>query len=556
MVEQGRADLAERAIQMGLVDPHGLLPCATPLAHYAALQGAVGLLRVLILDKGVDVNLRGRQGETPLHRAIDKRQERAALWLINEASGCDLNAHTRTVASPLESAVCKGMLGVVKALVAKGVDVDAVDEEGWNALAFAIRHQQEDCALHLIEAGGASWATRVRANVGERGFKTMLELAAKHGCVRVVKGLLGRMRADGVEAASPARSMEAAAEAAVIDGRVASLRVLVEEGVDVQAARSHGLRPDGGGIIAIGLLTDAVMRGDREVALYLIEQDCDPLACDANGFAPFQVVAATGQTDFLSWLLTRFRVFVDAEFGKGGSALYWAAYFGQLEMVRWLIGKGADPHRRYRGRGRRPSEIAEEQGHRAIAAYLREQEAVAAAVAAAVEREAARAEQDAAARRGAAGATARAEEAANEAMIASLATRPHGLRASMALGLISDGQSAVVQRAIERGVLSPNAVLSTRTPLVHAAAGYDAVQLLRFLILQKVCVYVVCVHRNNAPLSFYLFIHIVNVNINSTQPTKSNLTTGRRSELQGPRPVDSPAHCYQAQARAGRAVTD
>ena len=51
----------------------------------------MGLLRFLILEKGVDPNLPNRAGDTPLHTAIRSKREAAALFLISKA-GCDCDA--------------------------------------------------------------------------------------------------------------------------------------------------------------------------------------------------------------------------------------------------------------------------------------------------------------------------------------------------------------------------------------------------------------------------------------------------------------------------------
>lgn len=59
--------------------------------------------------------------------------------------------------TPLMFAAAFGMVGVMRALVVKGAEVDALDEDGETALLYAVRKKQEDEALYLLEEAGAAW---------------------------------------------------------------------------------------------------------------------------------------------------------------------------------------------------------------------------------------------------------------------------------------------------------------------------------------------------------------------------------------------------------------
>lgn len=118
--------------------------------------------------------------------------------LINEApGGCDLSARDGHGSTPLMLAAGRGLLEVVKTLVAKGVEVNVLDDDGWTALACAVDAKQEECALYLLEEASASWRGNIRDACGMKS-SSVLGLAIMTRIPRVVKALVQRMRADGV----------------------------------------------------------------------------------------------------------------------------------------------------------------------------------------------------------------------------------------------------------------------------------------------------------------------------------------------------------------------
>ena len=92
----------------------------TPLL-YAVLSGDIDTVRVL-LDAGADVNETAADGAAPLVVAVVKKHEALAIELLNR--GADANA-AGTGYAALHVAAATGQSEAVKALVAKGADVNA-----------------------------------------------------------------------------------------------------------------------------------------------------------------------------------------------------------------------------------------------------------------------------------------------------------------------------------------------------------------------------------------------------------------------------------------------
>ena len=116
----------------------------TPLMH-AAGHGLVGVMEAL-LAKGVDVEAVDSSEGRALHYALHTKQEAAALYLIQCDSPCDVNALDIDGKTPLMHAASSGVVGVMRALVAKGVDIEVADKKGKRALDHVLKCKQKAAA--------------------------------------------------------------------------------------------------------------------------------------------------------------------------------------------------------------------------------------------------------------------------------------------------------------------------------------------------------------------------------------------------------------------------
>ena len=92
---------------------------------------------------------------------------------------------------------------------------------------------------------------------------------------------------------------------------------------------------------ARSLLTDAVERGDLELAEALLQAGADPNAVDAAGDTALVLAAREGRAPLAARLLAA-GADARARDALGHTALWFAARGGQLEVVRLLIQKGVD----------------------------------------------------------------------------------------------------------------------------------------------------------------------------------------------------------------------
>lgn len=192
---------------------------------------------------------------------------------------------------------------------------------------------------------------------GGRGFGAPLADAAERLDRAGVRALLN----EGV-----------AVEAAQVDGMTAlhwaayhddgeMVELLLGAGADVGAANRYGVTP----------LSLACTNGSGEMVELLLKAGADPNAALPGGETPLMTAARTGRLGPVKALLARGAAVDAAEAYRGQTALMWAAGEGHAEVVRTLIGAGADFRTRL-GSGFTPLLFAAREGRLGVVQALLE----------------------------------------------------------------------------------------------------------------------------------------------------------------------------------------
>jgi FOG: Ankyrin repeat len=120
-------------------------------------------LAELLLDHGADGNRPDPFGEAPLLRACSDWKWQTANLLIDR--GMNVNVRGYLDLTPLLLAVMHGNGALVKKLLKKGANPDVQDEpNGWTPLMFAVCYGREDIIRSLLDANGN---VRVKARNGQ-----------------------------------------------------------------------------------------------------------------------------------------------------------------------------------------------------------------------------------------------------------------------------------------------------------------------------------------------------------------------------------------------------
>ena len=280
----------------------------------------------LLIAAGADVNAANELGATPLWLAATNGSATMVERLLE--AGANPNVSLKMGETPLMAAARSGDVPTVERLIARGADVDAREHErGQTALMWAAARRHADVARVLIRHG---------ADVHARS-KVYHQLENTAGNTNP-SGNFQMPRGGSTPLLFTARN-----------GDIPTAKVLVEGGADVDDTQASGA----------SALVVAAHSGHTPLAGYLLEQDADPNAAKA-GYTALHAAVLRGRIELVKALLdhgadpdwqvehgTPGRRF-SADYSIraqliGANALWLATKYGELEILRILVERGADP---------------------------------------------------------------------------------------------------------------------------------------------------------------------------------------------------------------------
>ena len=323
--------------------------------HSAAEGGNEGIIETL-LSSGLDINSRSKDGTTPLMVAAAKGQEKTLNFLLSKGADphlknfmgrnllhaaaeggnilivrsmlsfdIDINSKgDESSATPLIIAAMENHVEVMKYLLQKGADISlTVGSEKRNALHIASEHGSI-AAIELLLSGGLSVDSRDGAG------NTPLVCAAACGQIEAVNYLLEH----GADPLLKGKDEWSLLHFAAQSGNVIIIETMLSKGLDIDSKdETLGLTP----------LMVSIKSGKLEAAKYLLEKGADKsLKTTAGKLSPLSIAAALGSVAAIEMLLLH-GCSINYRDNGGDTPLMHAAVFGNTEIVKYLLAKGADP---------------------------------------------------------------------------------------------------------------------------------------------------------------------------------------------------------------------
>ena len=256
----------------------------TPLC-FAAYQGQAVIVRELLSEPGIGINLAYENGTTPLNFAAQKGHVEVVKLLL-AASGIKVNLATGLGATPLCVAAGEGRVEVVKLLLAApGININtATSDDRTTPLGIAAYSGYEDVVGVLLDA------PNIDIDVRKHSGATPLYLAIQENFPRIVEQLVKQGADVNLAMNDGSTPLCAAADR----GYVEIVRTLLRApALEINLALKEGATA----------LTFAAQEGHKEIIRLLLRKGADPNLAHNSGMSPLHFACLHGHTAVVEMLL-------------------------------------------------------------------------------------------------------------------------------------------------------------------------------------------------------------------------------------------------------------
>ena len=288
----------------------------TPL-HIALINNAPMSKIQHIIGLTQDVNIRNKNGDSPLYLAASRNMEQVGKLLLEK--GADIFSTNKDNNSPLRLALKES--GSVQNWLITSRTIVSTDGSGNTVLHYAADWEYANAIKTLLEKGAD-------INAKNANGETCIFNAAKSNNPQIIQLLV-----DGGASVKDRDNLGSTPlHIAVRWGAQQSAEKLIKLGININAQNSAGKSP----------LAEAVIANKYEVTKYLLENGADPNSCDSNGITILMDTIRAQNAQIVK-LLLNYGANPNLQQINGQNAYHEAAYMGNTEIIALIRNAGGNP---------------------------------------------------------------------------------------------------------------------------------------------------------------------------------------------------------------------
>ncbi|XP_062606075.1 serine/threonine-protein phosphatase 6 regulatory ankyrin repeat subunit A-like [Saccostrea cucullata] len=289
--------------------------------HYTAVGGNVDLFKYL-LSKGLNVNCTTNMGISVLHMCCASGREEMCRYLVNRYPGL-ISVIDYRGWTALHSACWGGSVEIVSFLIEKGMEINALSNDGRSILHIACLNGEYEVCEYLVEINPDL------LNVKDKTYNTVLHDAACGGNVQIVKLLIEK----NMDINAQGTNGETVLYKCCRWGKMEMCEYLVSNFPELLKIR------DNKGWTVLHL---ACNEGSVETVSFLIEKGLDLNALTNDGESMLYIACLKGKFEVCEYLVENYPHLLDVKDKSSNTVLHAAAWRSNVQIVKLLIEKKMD----------------------------------------------------------------------------------------------------------------------------------------------------------------------------------------------------------------------
>ncbi|KAK6517030.1 hypothetical protein TWF506_006908 [Arthrobotrys conoides] len=336
----------------------------TPLM-FAAKQGFVECVRLLLNEPYLAIDRRDRNGYTALHLATLEGHFETVQLLLSHGADISAEEPSRKLTA-LHMAANRGDERIVQYFLDKGLDTEQQDSTGRTPLDLASASGHVSVVIVLLKKGAQVFVIPWTPHDRQHG-RTAVRPAANHGHLEVLKLLFEQK--DNRSSTEKSEGWDDNRGICLYEGIIGRHEVVVEYIMDPIAedrleqiyARSTvaqvAIRTENLSMVQLVLkkrvsvddtkktweLHSALGKGNLDILRLIINSGADINARSEKGEAALHIATKRGDNHIVEYLLEHGAI-VNVVALNGRTALHEAAIYNRFEVAQTLLGRGADIH--------------------------------------------------------------------------------------------------------------------------------------------------------------------------------------------------------------------